>query len=67
VALINTYGSWIVFVAAPDSNAAERREVTLGLESEDIVEILTGLANGERVVTAGQNFLTDGDPVRVVE
>jgi multidrug efflux pump subunit AcrA (membrane-fusion protein) len=66
-ALINTYGSWIVFVVAQDSNSAERREVTLGLESEDIVEILTGLENGERVVTAGQNFLTDGDPVRIVE
>jgi multidrug efflux pump subunit AcrA (membrane-fusion protein) len=66
-ALINTYGSWIIFVVPPGSNTASRKEVTLGLESEDMVEILTGLQPGEQVVTAGQNFLTDGDPVRIVE
>jgi RND family efflux transporter MFP subunit len=66
-ALINTYGSWIVFVVSPDSNTAQRRELSLGLESETIVEVLSGLEPGERIVTAGQNFLTDGDPVRIVE
>jgi len=66
-ALIQTYGSWIVFVVPPDSSTASRREVTLGLESETMVEILTGIEQGERVVSEGQNFLTDGDPVRIVE
>jgi len=65
--LIQTYGSWIVFVIPPDTTTASRREVTLGLESETMVEILTGLEQGERVVSEGQNFLTDGDPVRIVE
>jgi len=66
-ALIQTYGTWIVFVVPKDSSVARRREVTLGLESESMVEILTGLETGEQVVSAGQNFLTDGDPVRIVE
>jgi multidrug efflux pump subunit AcrA (membrane-fusion protein) len=66
-ALINTYGSWIVFTVPPGAAAAARKEVTLGLESEEMVEILTGLEAGELVVTAGQNFLTDGDPVRILE
>jgi RND family efflux transporter MFP subunit len=70
-ALINTYGSWIVFVVPPDASTASatarRREVTLGLESETMVEITGGLETGERVVSAGQNFLSDGDPVRIVE
>jgi multidrug efflux pump subunit AcrA (membrane-fusion protein) len=66
-ALIQTYGTWIVFVVPEDSSTARRREVTLGLEGETIVEILTGLEAGEQVVSEGQNFLTDGDPVRIVE
>ncbi|MDR2662475.1 MAG: efflux RND transporter periplasmic adaptor subunit, partial [Treponema sp.] len=66
-ALINTYGSWIVFTVPQGGAAAVRKEVTLGLENEEMVEILSGLEAGELVVTAGQNFLTDGDPVRIVE
>jgi RND family efflux transporter MFP subunit len=66
-ALINTYGAWIVFVVPENSTAARRREVTLGLESETMVEILTGLKLNDQVVIMGQNFLTDGDAVRIVE
>ena len=66
-ALINTYDTWIVFVVPEKSSAAVRKEVTLGLESETMVEILSGLEVGEQVVSTGQNFLTDGDPVRIVE
>ncbi|MDR0474051.1 MAG: efflux RND transporter periplasmic adaptor subunit [Treponema sp.] len=63
---INTYGSWIVFTVN-DKNIASRREVSLGLENENFVEVVNGLEIGERVVSAGQNFLSDGDPVRIVE
>jgi multidrug efflux pump subunit AcrA (membrane-fusion protein) len=65
-AIINTYGSWIVFVVNEDS-IAERREISLGLGSETRIEVLEGLALGERVVTTGQNFLSHGETVRVVE
>ena len=63
--VISTYGSWIVFVV-DENNIARRRVVTLGLESEDYIEILNGVDLGENVVSAGQNFLTDGDIVRIV-
>jgi multidrug efflux pump subunit AcrA (membrane-fusion protein) len=66
-ALINTYGSWIVFVIPQGSETARRREITLGLENEEMVEVRSGLEPGEQVVIAGQNFLNDGDPVRIVE
>ena len=66
-ALINTYGTWIVFVVSKDSSVAVRREVSLGLESETMVEIVSGLEYGELVITEGQNFLSDGDPVRIVD
>jgi multidrug efflux pump subunit AcrA (membrane-fusion protein) len=64
--VINTYGSWIVFTVDQDS-VARRREVELGLENEALFEIISGIKLGDRVVSAGQNFLSDGDPVRIVE
>jgi multidrug efflux pump subunit AcrA (membrane-fusion protein) len=65
-AVINSYGSWFVF-ALDQGGAARRRTVVLGLESEDLIEVLEGLELGDRVVSAGQNFLSDGDPVRIVD
>ncbi|MBN1991264.1 MAG: efflux RND transporter periplasmic adaptor subunit [Anaerolineae bacterium] len=47
-------------------NVAELRPVTLGLTSDGYVEILSGLAAGETVVTAGQSNLTDGAKVETV-
>jgi RND family efflux transporter MFP subunit len=66
VAPISTYGSWIVFTV-DDRNIASRRPVILGIENELFVEVISGLDVGDRVVSAGQNFLTDGDLVRIVE
>jgi multidrug efflux pump subunit AcrA (membrane-fusion protein) len=70
VSLINTYGDWIVFTVDKDKTAsrrAHRRVVEIGLENEEFVEITSGLEAGEIVVSVGQNFLSDGEPVRVVE
>ena len=64
--VINTYGSWILFTV-DENNIARRREVELGIENEELFEIIGGVETGERVVSQGQNFLSDGDPVRVVE
>jgi multidrug efflux pump subunit AcrA (membrane-fusion protein) len=65
-AMISTYGSWIVFVV-DERNMAERREIFLGLENEESVEVVEGLSLGDRVVIAGQNFLSNGELVRIVE
>jgi multidrug efflux pump subunit AcrA (membrane-fusion protein) len=66
MSVINTYGSWIVFIV-DDENTAHRREITLGIDNEEFIEVLSGLEIGERVVSAGQNFLSDGDLVRIVD
>jgi multidrug efflux pump subunit AcrA (membrane-fusion protein) len=66
MSVINTYGSWIVFTV-DENNIARRREVTLGIDNEEFIEILSGVSMGENVVSAGQNFLSDGDIVRIVE
>ncbi len=54
-----------VYVA--EGGVARRREVTLGFQEGDTVEILDGLAEGERVVVVGQDGLSDGTPVQELD
>lgn len=51
----------IVYVA--EQGTARQRVVQLGVQSDDWVEILDGLAAGEQVVTSGAGFLTDGTAI----
>ncbi len=53
-----------VYVKSAD--VAERREVRLGLRSEDSVEVLEGLAEGDLLIVIGQDGLADGTPVSVI-
>ena len=53
-----------VYVAG--DGAAERREVTLGFREGDLVEIVDGVAEGELVVSVGQDGLSDGTPIQVL-
>ena len=48
-----------------DRDRVARRLVTLGPVHGDRVTIETGLVAGDRVVTRGQHFLAEGDPVRI--
>jgi membrane fusion protein (multidrug efflux system) len=53
-----------VYVAG--EGVAERREVTLGFRQGDFVEVVQGLAEGERVVSVGQDGLSDGTPIQIL-
>ena len=53
-----------VFVKSGDK--AERREVRLGLRSENAVEILEGLTEGDLLIVIGQDGLADGTPISVI-
>jgi len=53
-----------VYVKSGDT--AGRREVRLGLRSEDSVEVLEGLAEGDLLIVIGQDGLADGTPVTVI-
>ena len=46
---------------------AERREVELGFEEGDLVEVVAGVSPGERVVVVGQDGLSDGTPIEILE
>jgi multidrug efflux pump subunit AcrA (membrane-fusion protein) len=62
--LLRESGTTRVFVH--DNGKASLREVRLGLEGEQYVEILTGLREGDEVIIAGQYELRDGMPVNVI-
>lgn len=52
------------FVAVGDS-IAEQRELEIGLQQGDRIEVLSGLNEGERLIITGQGGLEDGSRVRV--
>jgi RND family efflux transporter MFP subunit len=55
-----------VWVVGEDGRAT-RRAVQTGLQSRESVEILAGLAPGERVVVQGGGLLSEGAQVRIVD
>jgi multidrug efflux pump subunit AcrA (membrane-fusion protein) len=55
-------GSSIVFVVHGDR--VERRAVKVGANDGDLVEVVSGLNAGDRVVTDGGAGLTDGARVK---
>lgn len=58
-AVIRT-GKRAVVIVRGEAGAFEPRDVSLGVDSEDDVEILQGLSEGEQVVASGQ-FLIDSE------
>lgn len=53
-----------VFVV--ENDVAREVAVTTGLTGNGVTEITSGLQPGQQLVTVGQAYLSDGDPVRVV-
>jgi membrane fusion protein, multidrug efflux system len=49
-----------------EDGVARRREVTLGFEERNVVEVRSGVAAGELVVVVGQDGLSDGTPIQVL-
>ncbi len=58
-------GRDVVFVV--DRDRVERRAVTVGERRGERIEIVSGVAGGERVVIEGPSELADGDAIRVAE
>jgi len=55
-------GNASLFIVTPDSKI-EVRPVTLGLETPDNIEVLSGAAEGDRVVISERSGLKPGEPV----
>ena len=54
------------YVFVVEDGKARYVEVTQGLMGSGVTQITSGLTAGQELVTVGQSYLTDGDPVRVV-
>ena len=54
------------YVFVVEDGAAKYVEVSTGLTGNGVTEVLTGLSAGQQLVTVGQAYLNDGDPVRIV-
>lgn len=55
-----------VFIVGNDRKA-ERRRLSFGLRTVNRIECTDGLRENERVIVYGQNLVTDGDPVKIIE
>jgi HlyD family secretion protein len=58
----DTSGS-IVYIAKSDS--AFRKTVTVGLEQNSRMEILSGITDSNRVIVIGQQYVRDKSPVKI--
>lgn len=65
-ALIFDGGKVFIF-AVDENNEALKKQVELGFEDGSRVEVVKGLAENERIVTAGKNSLKNKTLVRIVE
>jgi len=60
-----TGGSW-VFVLPPTGNVAVRRRVRFGRRNPEQIEVLSGLAEDERIVSSGYEQLRKFDRIEIV-
>ncbi len=50
-----------------DDNTAEAREIEIGEYSGEVVEVLSGLKAGDKLIIRGHHSLKDGDKVKVTQ
>lgn len=65
-AVVFREGRPFAFVVPAGTDRAALRPLTTGLRRGGVVDVTSGLAEGERVVITGAGFLSDGDRVRLV-
>ncbi|MDD8032079.1 MAG: efflux RND transporter periplasmic adaptor subunit [Acidobacteriota bacterium] len=53
-----------VFVVA--NSQAAKRQVKTGLQEKDLIEVLSGLQEGEKIVYVGKEMLNDGSAINIV-
>ena len=64
-AILTSSDKQYVFIVENDT--AKRVDITTGLTGSGMTEVTSGLDAGAQLVTVGQQYLSDGDAVRVVE
>lgn len=63
-AILTANGAAYVYVV--EGGVARYTAITTGLNGDGVTEVLSGLSAGQQIVVVGQQYLSDGDAVRVV-
>ena len=63
-AILTSNDTQYVYVVEEDT--AKYVEITTGMTGSGVTEVTSGLSAGQKLVTVGQSYLSDGDAVRVV-
>jgi len=63
VAVVDQGSRQAVFVV--ENEKAISRKIELGINDGQYVEVLSGIAEGDKIIVKGQNIVTHGDPVAV--
>ncbi|MDZ7690276.1 MAG: hypothetical protein U5K69_03805 [Balneolaceae bacterium] len=61
IQISRSYSAFVV----QDDTVAVKRDLELGIEQGDRVEIISGLEEGDQIVVTGQNSLEDSSRVRI--
>ena len=56
----------VPYVYVVENGAARYTAITTGLNGDGVTEVLSGLSAGQQLVVIGQQYLSDGDAVRIV-
>jgi HlyD family secretion protein len=64
-AFVNSTGGNWAFVLNDDGTSAERRLIKLGKKNQNNLQILEGLAAGERVITSNYNAFNQADIIQI--
>lgn len=56
----------VSYVFVVENDTARYQQVETGLSGNGVTEITSGLEEGQQLVTVGQDYLSDGDAVRIV-
>ena len=56
----------VQYVFVVENDAARDVEISAGLTGNGVTEVTSGLKAGDMLVTVGQAYLSEGDPVRIV-
>lgn len=65
--IVKQTGSGAKFIYVLRDNKVEFRQVEVGRRVDDLVEILSGINQGEKLVVSGQSKLSDGCEVNVIK
>jgi RND family efflux transporter MFP subunit len=63
--IVNAKGERMAFIV--QDGKASARKVATGIEAEGLIEIITGVKPGEKIVVAGNEKLKDGVAVKILE